>query len=250
MDFLKKWIVVGMLLIPVCVWSQESPDPDPLTADQLSEQDRFEWRTIALGAAVPGPLSIRLIQQAVEGRTSVFVSPTQHWIAFTPQRFRNYPFLHLEMCGTPPSLSLQEKLHFRDFFNAGGTLFLDHCDGKTSYEDWKQWSAAIYPDTRWEPLSSGHVLSFSFYLLEKRIMLDRGRVSIHVLENDGRFMMVMNQNPKFSWKRFRQSQVSRLRNEFSDEMRLRFYINLMMYVLTGNYKSDQLHLPTILLRRK
>ena len=32
------------------------------------------------------------------------------------------------------------------------------------------------------------------------------------------------------------------------EMALRFGINLVMYVLTGNYKSDQVHVPAILER--
>jgi hypothetical protein len=32
------------------------------------------------------------------------------------------------------------------------------------------------------------------------------------------------------------------------EMALRFGVNLVMYVLTGNYKSDQVHVPAILER--
>ena len=32
------------------------------------------------------------------------------------------------------------------------------------------------------------------------------------------------------------------------EMAFRFGINLLMYVLTGNYKTDQVHLPAIMER--
>ena len=32
------------------------------------------------------------------------------------------------------------------------------------------------------------------------------------------------------------------------EMAMRFGVNLVMYVLTGNYKSDQVHVPAILER--
>jgi hypothetical protein len=35
-----------------------------------------------------------------------------------------------------------------------------------------------------------------------------------------------------------------------DEVRLRLYVNLMMALLAGDYKSDHLHLPTILRRRR
>jgi hypothetical protein len=36
--------------------------------------------------------------------------------------------------------------------------------------------------------------------------------------------------------------------EAQREQALRFGINLVMYVLTGNYKSDQVHVPAILER--
>ena len=36
--------------------------------------------------------------------------------------------------------------------------------------------------------------------------------------------------------------------EFQREAAFRFGVNLVMYVLTGNYKSDQVHVPAILER--
>jgi hypothetical protein len=37
-------------------------------------------------------------------------------------------------------------------------------------------------------------------------------------------------------------------SEGQREMAMRFGVNLVMYVLTGNYKSDQVHVPAILER--
>jgi len=37
-------------------------------------------------------------------------------------------------------------------------------------------------------------------------------------------------------------------NERQRELAFRFGINLVMYVLTGNYKADQVHLPAIMER--
>jgi hypothetical protein len=36
--------------------------------------------------------------------------------------------------------------------------------------------------------------------------------------------------------------------EVQREMAYRFGVNLVMYALTGNYKADQVHIPTILER--
>lgn len=230
---------------------QEPPNStQPLTHEQMENNDRFEWRTIGLTEPLPPDRSIARVRQAIEGRTSLLLHPRQQWIPFQPKLFRQYPFLHIEMCGTPPSLSIEDKLAFRDFFNAGGTLFFDFCRQNKEIEAWKRWGESIFSDTEWEPLTSAHVIAFSFYLLEKRMLLNRGNTFMNVLSNDDRFIMVMNQNPQFSWNLFQQTRISSGLNSHQNEIRLRFYINLMMYVLTGNYKSDQLHLPTILLRRK
>jgi hypothetical protein len=34
--------------------------------------------------------------------------------------------------------------------------------------------------------------------------------------------------------------------EFQREMAYRFGVNLVMYALTGNYKTDQVHVPSLL----
>jgi hypothetical protein len=34
--------------------------------------------------------------------------------------------------------------------------------------------------------------------------------------------------------------------DFQREMSIRFGVNLAMYALTGNYKTDQVHIPAIL----
>ncbi len=241
------FLLVLLTILPLFAQGQE--EQKPLSFPQMLKHDRIEWRTISFVDPLPTPVAIHAVQKAVEGRTSMFMHPEQQWISYDLPSFRQYPFLHLRMCDAPPPLSLEDKLHFRDFFNTGGTLYLDYC-GQTFLEAWKEWGKSIYPDIRWEELNSAHVLSHSFYLLEKRILLNQGHSSIYVLKNDGRFIMILNQSARFAWKTFRESSVSKAYNAPDDEMRLRFYINLMMYLLTGDYKSDQLHLPTILLRRK
>lgn len=246
-----KFLGIYLFLLVSVSYGQALPESvQPLTPKQMEEKDRFEWRSISTTTPAPQPLKIARVRQAIEGRTSLIMHPEQQWVPYAPETFRQYPFLHWEMCGTPPPLSLKSKLHFRDFFIAGGTLYLDHCPGTPFVEEWKAWTASIFPKTQWASLNASQALAFSFYLLEKRMLLSRGRTFIDVLENDGRFIMVMNRNPEMAWKRFRQAPLSRGLNSRNHEISLRFYINFLMYTLTGNYKADQLHLPTILLRRK
>lgn len=227
------------------------PDNKHLNAKQMIELDRFEWRTVSFAASPPAPRQIRRFQKAVEGRTTIEMYPFQQWITYDARQLRKYPFLHVEMCSPPPSMSLKEKLYWRDFFNTGGTLYLDYCNTSNDLiKQWEQWGRSIYPDTRWEPMNTSHVLSHSFYLLEKRMLLFRGGASIYLLENDDRYIIVLNRSNQWSWKTLVSSNVSAFMNAPAQEIRLRFYINVLMYLLTGNYKKDQLHLPTILLRRK
>ena len=117
-------------------------------------------------------------------------------------------------------------------------------------DQWQQWGKQIYPGSKWIPLQRNHSLSFSFYLLEKRMFLRYSDIPLFLLEKDDRAIMILNRSARWSWQQFRDSSLQISGNTAENEVRLRFYINLLMYLLTGNYKNDQLHLPTILLRRR
>ena len=128
----------------------------------------------------------------------------------------------------------------------------DYCSSQSPMieEDWVLWSSLLFPETSWETMSRSHVLSYSFYLLEKKMLLGNEGVPIRLLEQDGRFIMIWNRAKRFSWETMMLNQVRINLNPTDIETGLRFYVNLAMYLLTGDYKTDQLHLPTILLRRK
>lgn len=227
------------------------PETKGLSHQQLVQQDSVQWVTIVPGLSKLRRVSIPRVKAAIEGRTSMIFNATQQQIPYEPSQFKKYPLLHLETCNAPPPLPLEDLLLWRDFFNRGGLLFLDTCGRQsTDSQSWKQWSASIYPGTRWAPLTTQQELAFSFYLLEKARLVGQGQQNIWVLKNDGRFMMIWNESPQLQWQSFAQSRVSPYRNSGDAEKALRFYVNVLMVALTGNYKQDQLHLPTILLRRK
>ena len=245
------WCLLMLFSLEMIIQAQEQIIEIEKERELLTTRDRFEWVSIHFVESLPSSQSIHFAKRAIESRTTLVLHAEQKWIPFSVKQWRQYPFLHIEMCQPPPTISLKEKLQIRDFFNAGGTLFLDSCTTTNQWNgEWKTWLYSIYSSGAWESLSRNHVMTSSFYLLDMRILLENQLNRIQVLEIDERTIAIFNPSPYLRWQAFSQSKVSALKNDRRSEMRLRFYVNMLMYLLTGNYKKDQLHLPTILMRRR
>ncbi|MGB1834515.1 MAG: DUF4159 domain-containing protein [bacterium] len=235
------------LLSPTLATSENHPNPQ-----RWLPGDRLEWHSLYLDSNPKTNRTIKSVRAAIEGRTTIRMSPQQQWSDWLTFPILEKPFLHVPLCFSPPELTIEEKWRWRDFFAGGGTLMLDHCSSQSPMieEDWVLWSNLLFPESSWETMSRSHVLSYSFYLLEKKMLLGNEGVPIRLLEQDGRFIMIWNRSKRFSWETMMRNQVRINPNPTDIETGLRFYVNLAMYLLTGDYKTDQLHLPTILLRRK
>ena len=106
------------------------------------------------------------------------------------------------------------------------------------------------------PVPPDHVLTKSFYLLhEFPGRWNSGQVWVEPSEdrvNDGVSTVVVGGNDwAGAWAIDKSGQPEFAvvpGGERQREMALRFGVNLVMYVLTGNYKSDQVHVPAILER--
>ena len=106
------------------------------------------------------------------------------------------------------------------------------------------------------PVPSGHVLTKAFYLLQSfpgRWSGDRVWVEDEVNRvNDGVSRMVVGSHDwAAAWSADRHGQPLYAVVPGGDkhrEMAYRCGVNLLMYVLTGNYKADQVHVPAILER--
>ena len=167
---------------------------------------------------------------------------------------------------TPPSPQAVERIN--RYIETGGTILFDTRDadqttpgpygtgGQTSEQLKALVGGVKIPPLA--PVPPDHVLTKSFYLLHefpgrwnswpKRVWVepseDRvndGVSSVIVGGNDwaGAWAVDGNGRPEFPCVPGGEQQR---------EMAYRFGINLVMYVLTGNYKSDQVHVPAILER--
>ena len=175
------------------------------------------------------------------------------------------PFLYLagEKRFTPPSGRDLESL--RRHLTFGGFLFVDSAEGRAGGEfdaSVRQLVAELFPPPApgLTPLSDDHVIYKSFYLISRvagRVAVAReleavfpggsgpgGRAAIVYCQNDLGGAWAKDSNfGGFTYQCYPGGEEQR-------EHAFRLGINLAMYALCLDYKTDQVHVPFILKRRK
>ena len=164
----------------------------------------------------------------------------------------------------PPSPSAIERIN--RYIDTGGTILFDTRNGDEetpgpfggaaiAAERLRRLTAGIKMPSL-VPIPPDHVLTKSFYLMhEFPGRWDVGTLWVEPVENhvnDGVSSVIVGADDwAGAWaidKDGRPLYAVVPGGEEQREMALRFGINLVMYVLTGNYKADQVHVPAILER--
>jgi hypothetical protein len=165
---------------------------------------------------------------------------------------------------TPPSPTAIERIN--RYLETGGTILFDTRDGDEqspgpfggaaiATEQLRRLTAGINMPPL-VPIPPDHVLTKSFYLLrEFPGRWDVGTLWVEPVDdhiNDGVSSVIVGPNDwAGAWaidKDGAPLYACVPGGEQQREMARRFGVNLVMYVLTGNYKSDQVHVPAILER--
>ena len=164
----------------------------------------------------------------------------------------------------PPSVTAVERIN--RYLGTGGTILFDTRDGDDQTPG--SFGGAALSAQRLRHLAAGikvpplvpippdHVLTKSFYLMhEFPGRWNVGTLWVEPVEdrvNDGVSSVVVGANDwAAAWAVDGQGRPAFAvvpGGEAQREMAMRFGVNLVMYVLTGNYKSDQVHVPAILER--
>ncbi len=164
----------------------------------------------------------------------------------------------------PPSPTALERIN--RYIGTGGTVFFDTRDADDQTPG--SFGSAALSAQRLRRLATGikmpplvpmppdHVLTKSFYLMhEFPGRWNGGTVWVEPVEdrvNDGVSSVIVGANDwAGAWAVDGQGRPAFAvvpGGERQREIAMRFGINLVMYVLTGNYKSDQVHVPAILER--
>jgi hypothetical protein len=177
-----------------------------------------------------------------------------------------FPLLYWPVTGDQQSPSPQAVERINRYLETGGTILFDTRDSADRTPG--PYGGAMQSADRLKALVGGvkipplvpippdHVLTKSFYLLhEFPGRWNSGQVWVEPAEdrvNDGVSSVIVGGNDwAGAWAVDAEGHPEYAvvpGGERQREMAMRFGVNLVMYVLTGNYKSDQVHVPAILER--
>ena len=185
-----------------------------------------------------------------------------------------FPFLYWPVTADQPLPSRDAYAKLNRYLRSGGMIMFDTRDADTarfgsgSPEGRRLQAIARSLDIpSIEPIPSDHVLTRTFYLLQdfpgryasRDVWVEAAPITAERIDgmpfrnlNDGVTPVIIGGN---DWARAwavddagrRMFPVGRgMSGERQREIALRFGVNVMMHVLTGNYKSDQVHVPDLL----
>lgn len=185
-----------------------------------------------------------------------------------------FPILYWPVTPDQPRPSREAYAKLNDYLRSGGLILFDTRDGDiagfgTASPNGRKLQdlAAPLDIPALEPLPSDHVLTRTFYLLQDfpgrhlngEIWVEAAPPGAEQVEgmpfrnlNDGVTPVVIGANDwAAAWAVTPNGQamlpVGRgFGGERQRELAYRFGVNLVMHVLTGNYKSDQVHVPALL----
>ncbi|UZD90569.1 DUF4159 domain-containing protein [Cognatishimia activa] len=185
-----------------------------------------------------------------------------------------FPFLYWPMTASQPMPSAQAMEKLNAYLRSGGMILFDTRDsdvarfgGSSPTGKRLQEIAGGLTIPALEPIPSDHVLTRTFYLLQdfpgryasREVWVEAAPPDAEQVEgmpfrnlNDGVTPVIIGGNDWASaWATNTTGvhlfPVGRgVTGERQRELAYRFGVNLIMHVLTGNYKSDQVHVPALL----
>ncbi|MFZ2468992.1 MAG: DUF4159 domain-containing protein, partial [Parvibaculum sedimenti] len=175
-----------------------------------------------------------------------------------------FPVLYWPMTSGQENLSAETLTRIDLYMKNGGTILFDTRDQDRSVgglpgpgtETLRRLLGRLdLPPL--QPVPESHVLRKSFYILQSFPgRMDGGQIWIETSNggsaNDGVSPILVGSNDyAAAWARDANGRPMfpcQPGGEMQREMAERFGVNLVMYALTGNYKSDQVHVPALLER--
>jgi hypothetical protein len=234
----------------------------PRLARAIGPSSKFRFGQLHVpGAPAPTrPTALKRLGWEIEKRTSIDVELEPAAVTPTSDTLHDNPFLYLSGDREVPLPSTQGLEALRRFLTlGGGFLLIDSAEGTTDGAfdgSIRKLVAALFPapDKGLETVSSDHVVYKSFYLLDKPL----GRLAIapqmEAVTRDNRLVVAYVANDLGgAWARddFGNYDLPcEPGGEKQRELAFRFGVNLVMYALCLDYKSDQVHVPFIMKRRR
>lgn len=205
------------------------------------------------------PSALRRLSREVEKRTSINVDLTPKTVRLDAPDLHESPILYLAGNREFPMPDKKGIANLRRFLTFGGFLIIDSAEGRSDGAfdaSVRQLVETLYPppNKQFELVSKKHVIYKSFYLLDRPMgrlatssalegVIRDDRLAIAYIKND--MGGAWSRDDFGNWEFQCQPGGERQR-----EMSFRMGINLIMYALCLDYKSDQVHVDFIMRKRR
>ncbi|HEY3352563.1 MAG TPA: DUF4159 domain-containing protein [Polyangia bacterium] len=205
----------------------------------------------------PRPTALRRLCWEIDKRTSIDVRVDPTHLKLTDADLHRYPFLYLagQRELTPPDEG--EVARLRRHLTFGGFLLVDSAESRPGGgfdKSVRALAARLFPKAPLAKLPEDHVIYKSFYLLNRPAGRTLTLGHCDAVVHDGRVVLCYCQNDLGgAWARDNLGQWEYEvfpGGEGQRERAFRLGINLAMYALCLDYKTDQVHVPFILRRRR
>ena len=266
-------VLLGLMMQTPAAQAQDLENPEPFALDATSELVLAHVLTgdarvdDTARAGLAGLSDVLFFRTSVEPALPMGIDLERDELAF-------FPMLYWPITPDQPIPSAEAYARLNTYLRSGGLILFDTRDGdiaqfgNASPNGRKlQQLAAPLDIPPLEPLPPDHVLTRTFYLLQdfpgrhasRDVWVEAAPPDAEQIEgmpfrnlNDGVTPVVIGGNDwAGAWATDRDGRallpVGRgFAGERQRELAYRFGVNLVMHVLTGNYKSDQVHVPALL----
>lgn len=231
----------------------------PRRARAIGPGSKFRIGQLNLGTPVPRLDAVRRMTIELDKRTAIACDFEPPVVTPTAPTLHETPLLYLSGdrdFAVPPPAGVEA---LRRFLTFGGFLLIDSAEGTLDGafdKSVRALCAALYPapSTGLEIIPADHVIYKSFYLLERPL----GRVAqspvMEGITRSGRVVVAYVQNDLGgAWSKDNLGNYEfpcEPGGEAQREQAFRMGVNLVMYALCLDYKTDQVHVPFIMRRRR
>jgi hypothetical protein len=211
------------------------------------QYDGGNWR--------PYARPLKYLMEKMVTMTNVEPSAFVDTVSLQSPKLFDYPFLYWAGDRGFPQISEEHLSRLRTFLSLGGFIFFDDATSRANsafHQSVKRLTKRLFPSRIATAVDDDHAVFRSYYLLTSAFGRSAdGNVVEHVRINQRSVLtyfsgdlggaLAQNANGEFV-NVLPQGIIQR-------RYALRFGVNVLYYVLTLDYKQDQIHLPFILKRR-
>jgi hypothetical protein len=227
-------------------------------AQAIGDRSRLRFARLRLpDLPDPRPSALRRLAYELERRTSLLCSADPVEVRATdPELFRT-PFLVLSGDKSFIAPSDAEVIRLRRFLTFGGFMLVDSAEGRAGGgfdESVRRLLARVLPGDLPTRVPDDHVVWKSFYVLHSPAGRILAAPYVEAVVRDRRLAVVYTQNDlagalaRDGFGRWEHDVIPG--GEVQREMAFRFAVNVVMYALCLDYKTEQAHIDFILRTRR